>query len=139
MSSTAPLSMEVLRSSPPSPPASVDRLWSFSTEVLGEVRQEVAVLRGGSPLAVCVVGGFEMKLRQHGTVRGGIEASRQLESERLLVDELILRGAGDGAVVGEARRTLVRDHAGVFGGAQVVFVTVIRRARSAPSISAASC
>src|SRR6185437_3736825 len=97
------------------------------SEIFGEVLHEVAVLRSGSPLAVSVVGGFEMKLRQHGTVRGRIKASRQLESERFLVDELILRGAGDGAVVGEASRILVSDHAGVFGGAQVVLVTVIRR------------
>ena len=68
-----------------------------------------------------------MKFRQHGTLGGGVETSRQLESESLLVDELIVRGTGDGAVVGEARGMLVSGHAGIFGDAQVVLVTVICR------------
>jgi len=36
MSSTAPFSMEVLKSIPPSPPASVERLWAFCVMYLGK-------------------------------------------------------------------------------------------------------
>jgi len=74
-----------------------------------------------------------MKLRQHRTVRCGVEASRQLESKRLLVKELILRGAGDWRGRRRAApHSSFSDHAGVFGGAQVVLVTVIFRGEARP-------
>ena len=88
------------------------------------------MFRRRPPLAIGVVGGLQMKFRQDRTVRRGVEAARQLESQRLLVEELVLRGARDGAVVGEARRILVSRYAGVFGGAQVVLVAMIRRRKT---------
>src|SRR6476660_2070394 len=51
------------------------KAFALLSEIFGKLLHEVEVLRSGSPLAVSVVGGFEMKLRQHGPVLGCIEAS----------------------------------------------------------------